>query len=296
MIKVTTPQKDIILSYFKDDLTLIAKYEKLMKGPAEKNFKYLVFKEFIFSAAGMIREIDHDLYNKNLATPFKVIKTLDLSYISFKGKNKHVISVYKTEFLQWQDDYVIQKKRYDDLKSEIQMLIVSEATLGGQLKEANKKIAAFSKKKEDEEAFKELDEKTKKVRSDHVDSIHFLGERRKELSNLLELLSNFEEEHKKLFVDFFNQIKAVIDTRYIKALNYFGFKFNTKLFHEASTSPEILAFKRRANIHGDFCLCKYVEYYLKNVSSDAIADTQKRQNLEEAKRYCKNERERENLI
>ena len=295
MINVTTPQKEIILKYFKDELALVAQYEKLMVSKTNKDFRYFVFKDFIFSAAGMVNDIDHDLYKLKLLAPFKVIKSLDKSYTDFKVRNKQVMTVYTTEFLQWQDDYVAQKKRYEDLKAEIQMLIVSEKTLAGKLKVLDKHVEVLTKKKELDK-LKQVQEKIKKLRSDHVDAIHFLGEKRKELESLQELLSDFEEEHKKLFIDYFAIVKTSIDQRYNKALDYFGFKFNTKLFRDASQSPEVQKFKLRAHIHGDFSLCKYVEYYVKNISAEEISDQKKKEHLNAAKLYCKNQRERENLF
>jgi len=294
LIAVTTPQKEIVLKYFKDELSLVAQYEKLMVSKTDKDFRYFVFKDFIFSAAGMVSDIDQDLYKLKLLAPFKVINSLDNSYTEFKVRNKQVMTVYTTEFLQWQDDYVAQKKRYEDLKSEIQMLIVSEKTLSGKLKTLDQHLNILIKKKE-EDKLEEVKEKIKKIRSDHVDAIHFLGEKRKELDNLQELLSDFEEEHKKLFVDYFTTVKLAIDKRYNQALDYFGYKFNIKLFRDASKSPEVQKFKLRAHIHGDFSLCKYVEYYVKNVSSDEIADQKRKEYLNAAKLYCKNQREKENL-
>jgi len=296
MIDVTVPQKEVILTYFKDELDLVAQYEKLITSKTDKDFKYFIFKEFIFSAAGMVRDIDIDLYTLKLRAPFKVINSLDNSYTEFKVKNKQVITVYITEFLKWQDDYVAQKKKYEDLKAEIQMLLVSEKRLHTELKSSTKQLQVMTK--EEAEGSEELDKKqeeVKRIRREHVDTVHFLGEKRKELDSLQELLSHFEEKHKKLFVEYFNTIKKHIDERYVRTLNYFGHKFNTKLFNDAAKSPEVQKFKLRAHIYGDFSLCKYVEYYLKNVSTETISDQKKKEQLNAAKLYCKNQRERENL-
>jgi len=296
MIDVTIPQKEVILTYFKGELDLVAQYEKLMTSKTDKDFKYFIFKEFIFSAAGMVRDIDIDLYTLKLSAPFKVINSLDNSYTEFKVKNKQVITVYITEFLKWQDDYVAQKKKFADLKSEIQMLLVSQKRLDIELKSSAKHLQVLLKEEaKGSEILEKKQEELKHLRSEHVDTIHFLGEKRKELESLQELLSDFEETHKKLFVEYFNTTKQHIDDRYVRTLNYFGHKFNTKLFNDAAKSPEVQKFKLRAHIYGDFSLCKYVEYYLKNVSSESISDQKKKEHLNAAKLYCKNQRERENL-
>jgi len=175
------------------------------------------------------------------------------------------------------------------------MLLVSEKTLSAKLKVLDKHLEELLKNNE-EEKLELTKEKIKSVRSEHVDAIHFLGEKRKELDNLQELLSDFEEAHKKLFIDYFTKLKLLIDGRYHDALNYFGFKFNVKLFRDACKSTEVQKFKLRAHIHGDFSLCKYVEYYIKNISAEEISDQKKKEFLHAAKLYCKNKKERALLV
>jgi len=296
MINVTTPQKEIILAYFKDDLTLVTRYCKMITEDMDKNFKYFIFKDFIFSAAGMMRDIDYDLYNDKLQKSFKVIQHLDQCYIDFQAKSKHVLTVYVKEFLQWQDDYVAQKKRFEDLQVELKGLISNEKTLAKKVKLTDQYIADLKKKNPKAEIPEATQEKIKLFRSQHVDTIHLLGERRKELENLQKLLSNFEEEHKALFKEYFKAIKENIEAQYNKALAYFGYKFNKKLFIDARRSPEVQKFMKKAHIFGDLDLCKYVEYYLKNVNSDDLSDPAKKEKLNGAKQYCKNKREQENLF
>ncbi len=296
MINVTTPQKDVILAYFKDELAIVTRYTKMISVDMDQNFKYFIFKDFIFSAAGMMQDIDQDLYNDKLLKPFNVIKSLDKSYGNFQAKSKHVITVYINEFLQWQDDYVLQKKRYEDLQAELQMLISGEKVLSNKFKVIVQRIKEITEKDPKAEVPPALTGKQKTIRAEHVDTIHLLGERRKELEVLQKLLSNFEEEHKTLFQDYFKAIRAKLDAEYIKALSFFGYKFNKKLFSDARKSTEVQKFKQKAHVIGDLDLCKYVEYYLKNVSTDDLSDPKKKEKLNEAKQYCKNKREQENLF
>lgn len=293
---VTIPQKDVILSYFKDDLTLVTKYCKMISNDFDKNFKYFVFKDFIFAAADMMKDIDRDLYNDKLLKAFKVIQNLDKPYADFNAKSKHVLTVYINEFLHWQEDYVTQKKRSESLQTEIQTLISNELVYSEKFKVIKVRIEELKAKGELDLMPEEEQSKIKQLRREHIDTIHLLGERRKEVERLLELLSNFEEEHKVLFQKYFKEIKEKIDSQYKMALDYFGYKFNKKLFIEAGRSLAVQRFKQKAHIFGDLNLCKYVEYYLKNIKTDNLADQKKRENLNAAKQYCKNERERENLF
>jgi len=146
-----------------------------------------------------------------------------------------------------------------------------------------------------EEILEKAHEKLKVIRSEHVDTIHTIGERRKEIERLQELLSNFEEEHKALFNKYFKAMKEKLEIQYQKALDFFGYKFNKRLFIEAGRSEQVKKFKHKAHIVGDLDLCKYVHYYLKNVSTDDLVDQSKKESLIAAKQYCKNQREKANL-
>lgn len=296
MINVTIPQKDVILAYFKDEFTIVTRYAKMISPDMDINFKYFVFKDFIFSAAGMMKDIDQNLYNDKLIKPFGAIKSLDKSYNNFQAKSKHVLTVYINEFLKWQNDYVSQKKRYEDLQAELQMLISSEKVLSNKFKVILQHIKEITDKDSKAEVPQALTGKQKSVRAEHVDIIHLLGQRRQEIEELQKLLSNFEEEHKALFQEYFKAITTKLDSEYVRSLSFFGYKFNKKLFSDAQKSTEVQKFRQRAHIFGDLDLCKYVEYYLKNVSTDDLSDPKKKERLNEAKQYCKNKREQENLF
>ena len=71
---------------------------------------------------------------------------------------------------------------------------------------------------------------------------------------------------------------------------------NKALFKNSKRSSEINKFKQDCNIVGDFDLCKYVEYYLKNVNPDIMSDETHKKRLQDARAYCKNLRERANLF
>jgi len=134
------------------------------------------------------------------------------------------------------------------------------------------------------------------LRREHVDTVHYLGQRRNELDEVQSLLHNFEHEHKAIFMDFFKTVKEKLDYQYTQSLSYFGYEFNEKLFIDSEKSASVQKFKKEANIVGDINLCKYVEYYLKNVNPDALADKDKKEKLKSAKQFCKNKKERENLF
>ena len=55
MINITTPQKDVVLSFFQNDVKLVKRYFMMISFDFDESFKYSVFKDFIFSAAGMMR-------------------------------------------------------------------------------------------------------------------------------------------------------------------------------------------------------------------------------------------------
>ncbi|PHR58448.1 MAG: hypothetical protein COA44_03115 [Arcobacter sp.] len=296
MINVTTPQKDVVLAFFQNDIKLVKKYFMMISFDFDESFQYCIFKDFIFSAAGMMKDLDHAIYNAELLSSFKTIQTLDQAYTSFSSKSKHSLHVYTKEFLSSQKEYVAQQKKYDDLQAELQMLISKEQSLNTQLKAEKAKIAKLKAEGKLKELPKEKADAIKILRREHVDTVHFLGQRRNELDDVQGLLKNFEHEHKAIFMDFFKTVKEKLDYQYTQSLSFFGFEFNEKLFIDSEKSASVQKFKKEANIKGDLNLCKYVEYYLKNVNPDAIADKDKKEKLNAAKQYCKNIKERENLF
>lgn len=296
MINITTPQKDVVLSFFQNDIQLVKKYFMMISFDFDENFKYSVFKDFIFSAAGMMKDIDHAIYNAELLSSFKIIQALDQSYTEFKAKSKHALQVYNKEFLHAQEEYLLQLQKYDALKAELQMLISSEQSLNTQLKVENAKVQELKAKGELNTLPQERVDKIKMLRREHVDTVHFLGQRRNELDAVQVLLMDFENEHKAVFLDFFKTVKEKLEYQYSQSLSYFGFEFNQKLFIDSEKSVMVQKFKKEAHIVGDFNLCKYVEYYLKNVNPDALANKEKKENLLAAKQYCKNLKERADLF
>lgn len=296
MINITTPQKDVVLSFFQNDIKLVKKYFMMISFDFDESFKYSIFKDFIFSAAGMMKDLDHAIYSAELLSSFKVIQALDQSHTEFTAKSKHAMQVYSKEFLHAQEEYVQQEKRYEDLKAELQLLISKEQTLNTQLKLENEKFLKLKETGKLKDLPEEKINSLKFLRREHVDTVHYLGQRRNELDEVQTLLNSFENEHKAIFMDFFKTVREKLEYQYTQSLSYFGHEFNEKLFIDSEKSPSVQKFKRDAHITGDLNLCKYVEYYLKNVNPDALANNDKKDKLNAAKQYCRNQKERENLF
>jgi len=296
MIKLSTPQKDVVLAFFQEDIQLVKKYFMMIGFEFDESFKYSVFKEFIFAAAGMMKDLDNAIYNAELLSSFKIIQSLDQAHTEFKVKSKHSLAVYNKEFLHAQDDYVTHQKQYDDLKAELQMLITKEQSLNERLNIEKEKMQNLKLTMSVKDIPKEKIDALKLLRRDHVDTVHFLGQRRNELDDVQVILSDFENEHKAVFLDFFKTVKEKLEYQYSQSLSFFGYEFNEKLFVDSEKSAMVKKFKKEANIVGDLNLCKYVEYYLKNINPDALADKEKKENLKAAQNYCRNKREQANLF
>ena len=296
MINITTPQKDVVLNFFQDDIKLVKKFFMMIDFDFDESFEYCVFKDFIFSAAGMMKDLDNAIYNAELLSSFKTIQTLDQSYTEFKAKSKHSLSVYNKEFLHAQEEYMVQQHKYDDLKAELQMLVTKEQSLHERLQVENEKMKKLKEKVKLQDIPKETIDNLKMLRRDHVDTVHYLGQRRNELDETQTILQSFENEHKAIFLDFFKTVKEKLEYQYSQSLSFFGFEFNENLFLDSEKSSQVQKFKKEANIVGDLNLCKYVEYYLKNVNPDALADKEKKEHLKAAQQYCKNKKEREELF
>jgi hypothetical protein len=185
------------------------------------------------------------------------------------------------DFLGSQEAYVTEKKRFEMLKAEVQMLIAAEQGLTAKRKFMEAQLGTIPKEK-----LSDFEIDLKKVRREQVDTIHTIGTHRQELEEMQKSLRAFEELHREEFLKHFNEIKEKITFQFTEALNYFGYDFNETLFRDSERSGPIQRFKKEAGIQGDLNLCKYVEYYLRSVISEALADGKHKERLLIAKKYC----------
>ena len=136
---------------------------------------------------------------------------------------------------------------------------------------------------QDRDAF---EHELKHVRRQQVDAIHTIGENRKELDMRHSTLHAFEEEHRPEFIKSFNDAKEKLTHQYMASLDYYGYEFDEALFRNSESSVEIQKFKADAGIEGKVNLCKYLEYYLRNVVPDSLSNVEHKERLLDAKRYC----------
>jgi len=292
MIPLSISQKNIVLAIFDDDIKLVKKHFMAISFDFDERFKYEVFKEFIYAAAGMFKDIDIGIYNKQLIGKFKTIQQLDLGYQAFKKKSKYAINLYESDFLTAQDAYRVESEKFNVLKALLQSLVSSEKNLYA-LRQSLEATFAEKGPSLERNAHDDMERKLKHIRKEHVDTLHKLGESRKELEGLEAILTAFEEKHKEEFLSYFKTIQEKLEYQYTQSLSYFGYEFNKALFINSERSSEIQKFKKEANIDGDIDLCKYVEYYLRNINPDALADRKRKKQLREARAYCQGEKSNE---
>ncbi len=281
MIPVSTSQKQVVMNFFENDIKIVKKYFNAIGFDFDEEFQFDVFKEFIYSAAGMFRDLDPTIYNQNLINKFKTIRFLNEKCADFEQRSSYASHVYMRNFLGAQEGYVKEKKEFETLKGELQMLMSKEEVLT-----AKRKIMEIEAPTIAKEHQKEFEIDLKRVRREQVDTIHTIGTHRSELEEHQANLKAFEELHKEEFLKCFNEIKEKIAFQFTEALNYFGFDFNATLFRDSERSGPIQRFKKEAGIKGDLNLCKYVEYYLRSVISEALADSKHKERLLIAKKYC----------
>lgn len=273
------------MNFFDDDIKLVKKYFNAIGFDFDEDFRFDVFKEFIYAAAGMFKDLDPTIYNQELVSKFNTIRYLCDRYADFEQRSSYALRVYTKEFLGAQDTYLEEKKKFDTLKAELQMLIGREQvvtakreTMEAQLKDTEHPVPPAEREN--------LEHELKAVRREQVDTIHTIGTHRRELDERFANLKAFEDLHKEEFLKYFNEIKEKLTYQFTEALNYFGFDFNEALFRDSERSSSIQRFKKEAGIQGDINLCKYVEYYLRNVVTEALADMKHKERLLNAKKYC----------
>ncbi|MDD2828056.1 MAG: hypothetical protein PHW18_00605 [Sulfuricurvum sp.] len=281
MIPISISQKQIVLDFFAEDIKVVKKYFNAIGFDFDERFKFDVFKEFIYSAAGMFKDIDPTIYKEELVKQFNTIRFLHERFSEFEQRTQYALKVYTKDFLTAQENYMIEKKNFDTLKAELQMLITKEQVLTSKRDLMELQTPTISPDNE-----KSFTEELKFVRREQVDTIHYIGTHRQELDTLYNTLKAFEDLHREEFIRYFNEVKEKLTYQYKEALNYFGFEFNEALFRDSERSSAIQKFKADAGIQGAINLCKYVEYYLRNVVPEALADAKHKERLLQAKRYC----------
>ncbi len=283
MIPISVSQKQVVLNFFEDDIKIVKKYFNAIGFDFDEDFRFDVFKEFIYSAAGMFKDIDTTIYNQELIAKFKTIRYLSDRYTDFEQRSLYAIKVYTKDFLSAQEAYMNDRRTFNTLKAELQMLITKEQNLTAKRELMEKQLREDPASITDKVSF---EHEFKKIRRDQVDTIHTIGNHRRELEELQENLKAFEDQHKEEFMRYFTEIKEKLTHQYTESLNYFGFDFNEALFRNSERSQSIQKFKSEAGIQGSINLCKYVEYYLRNVVPEALADAGHKERLLNAKRYC----------
>lgn len=283
MIPLSISQKQVVMNFFEDDIKIVKKYFNAIGFDFDEDFRFDVFKEFIYSAAGMFKDIDTTIYNQELVSKFNTIRYLSERYNDFEQRSSVAQHVYTKNFLLAQEGYVEQKHQFELLKSELQMLITKEQTITAKREMMEIQFQQNSDSIADKD---EYENELKKVRREQVDTIHIIGSHRHELEEIQNRLKMFEDAHKEEFLRYFNEVKEKLTYQFSEALNFFGYEFNQALFLNSERSTLIQKFKAEAGIQGSIDLCKYVEYYLRNVVPEALSDVGHKERLLSAKRYC----------
>jgi hypothetical protein len=283
MIPVSISQKQVIMNFFEDDIKIVKKYFNAIGFDFDEDFRFDVFKEFIYSAAGMFKDIDTTIYNQELITKFKTIRYLSDQHGDFEQRSLYATKVYTKDFLSAQEAYMTERHTFNTLKAELQVLITKEQNLSSKRELMEKQLKENPASISDKESF---EHEFKKIRREQVDTIHTIGNHKRELEEHQANLKTFEDTNKEEFIRYFNEIKEKLTHQYTESLNYFGFDFNEALFRNSERSQSIQKFKNEAGIQGPINLCKYVEYYLRNVVPEALADVGHKERLLNAKRYC----------
>lgn len=281
MIPISISQKQIVLDFFADDIKIVKKYFNSIDFDFDENFRFDVFKMFIYSAAGMFKDIDPTIYNQELVQQFNTIRFLSERYSDFEQRSRYALRIYGKDFLNAQTSYMSKKKEFETLRDGLQMLVSKEQALTSKRAVMEKKLEAASPKVNNDFEFD-----LKKVRREQVDTIHTIGTHRTLIEEYQISLKAFEDLHREEFLKYFNETKEKLIHQYTESLNYFGFDFNETLFRNSELSGPIQRFKKEAGIKGNIDLCKYVEYYLRTVIPEALADAGFKERLLAAKKYC----------
>ena len=283
MIPISIPQKEVVKIFFENDIKNIKKYYNGISFDFDEEFRFDVFKEFIYAAAGMFKDLDMAVYNKELVGKFQSIRYLTEQHNDFLQRSLYPVTIFKEKFLHAQEAYMHELSEFELKKAAVQGMISREKSLTSQREQMEIQFADTHNPIANRESF---EQELKQVRKEQVDTIHAIGTSRHELNALHEKLKNFEEHHREEFLKYFIEAKEKLMHQYMASLDYYGYEFNEALFRNSENSEDIRKFKVNAGIQGSLNLCKYLEYYLRNIAPEALADAVHKERLLYAKRYC----------
>lgn len=116
MISISIAHKQIVLDFFAEDIKIVKKYFNAIGFDFDERFKFNVFKEFIYTAAGMFKDLDPTIYNQELVQQFNTICFLNERYGEFEQRGHYALKIYGKDFLNAQESYITEKKSLKYLK------------------------------------------------------------------------------------------------------------------------------------------------------------------------------------
>ncbi|MEA1917888.1 MAG: hypothetical protein U9N42_10250 [Campylobacterota bacterium] len=267
MTKLTSQYKQSIVTYFKDDILVSDSYSFERIASADEDFHYIIFKDLISSATGLFRNIDERIITQELEDSFVKLNSIYDKYFNFKMRSKNSLTLYENSFLKKQESFM----------DKVELLEAEEF----ELIELNKQEDALYKKIQNPN-----EENIKYLRTRHADVLDKRDILDKSIKELVKYVNNFYDYHKGAFFDIFEEIKSSIESKFFQILDTYAYEYNKEMFSRAKSSKLIENFLLRSGVRGELNICKFLEYYSKNIVTKIVVDDALKMRINGAKEYC----------
>ncbi len=244
----------------------------------KKSLEFLSMKRFIITAYNHLMEIDIELKMGAVFDSKKDLFHTEKVYLDLMKKKSNPKEIaFELVFLNQQKDYVLFKKKLEDLKN-LQSLNKSMATsLHSDLKNRKEKIKNISDKSSKVYKDEVIDYKAKNKA--YADALYKASALKEEISEIYSFIEEFKETYLGHFeIAYFIKIKKQANDL-ISILNSKCYEFDDILWSRAKSSMSIRKFFENSEIKGSFSSQTFLEYFLKSVDR-AKANTENKKLFE----------------
>jgi hypothetical protein len=256
--------RDFFANYFHDvraivtyNLNFIQKNKMVIP-----DINYFTLKRFVDTAIKSFENYDLQIRSGLLGKIYKDITRLHHYYLEFKQNNQHEKVIYVQKFLP-------TLSLYKTIEEEVEKIKIVAAAHQRTMNITTHELDQLSEPKTDEEikAYKSLKAK-------NTDAIYEYAKTKEKLAILstkLEALSRILE--KNFFAMFVQERDKILESLTL-IINVKTYYTDQLLWDTSRKSEKIRTFFDDAQIKGDFNIKTFLTYYMKNINTDKIHDTQ----------------------
>lgn len=286
-VPMTKPIKECINDYLKDIKIEIGKNSPEVTQDKSKMLFFLKMKRFIVTAYNNLYEMDQCFFDDKLRRLREELLQLEQILNNVHLRVINIEGAFESIFLKEQENYNILDKALEINKKIISMYISSEASLKRNLDA--KEILLLTNPNS-----QTILEDVKKVRTTYADfscEFEHLKNKTKTLNDLkIEFRNKYIGDFTTNLSDKLNKLEILITN----ILNYKAYELDYELWSKAKKSEAVRQFFKLSKIDGGYSSKTYLKYFLKNLDSSLISESQ--QELKDVLKYLEEITERTIMV